>query len=80
MFTVIYILLLYNQNIKFYELQIIFTSFTLCEFHYLATAKLKTHAKQSGGATTVPPNMSFENLYVVAILSSYFSSWETWKH
>ena len=35
------------QNIKFYELQMVLTSFTLCKFYYLASGELKPRTKQS---------------------------------
>ena len=45
----------------------ILTSFT--------TGELKPHTKQPGGAHI--STMALKNLYVITILASYFSSWET---
>ena len=54
-----------DQKFKLFELQGILTTFTLCLFYCLATGELKPQMK-------IP--------YVITILTSYFSSWENWKH
>ena len=41
------------------------------------TGELKPHTKQSGDAHIFTTT---GDLYVITILPSYFSSWETWKH
>ena len=66
------------QNIKFYGLQKILTFFICAKFPAQRLVNLGL-IRSNLEVFIFPPPYGLENPYMIMILPSYFSGWETWK-